>query len=173
MNNAQSGISVITKSGDIYDLTFDQLIETVHEVQVHPDLLLDVQTDMMFEFARNSFSAQEIFGKIKEFTIERMSYEGAEERFQLPEDKSIDEISDHDLEKLIIAMFVRLQAADELQTKPWMKLIFSKSVENSNILQALGEYWSKASLVYSRKLHTLVFDESLARKSLRTLARKK
>ena len=169
MRKAKSGFGLKSDAGDIMYFTFAELIEIADEITIHPDFFLDVQSNMVFEFERASFSVQEYHETVRDYMIDRLDTEGAEKRYQLPADRTIEEISDHDLEKLAVAMFVRMLAADELQTKRWMQPILSRSMMNQNILPALGEYWCSASLAYSKKFGSLVYDEALARKAFRPL----
>ena len=168
MSNLFSGVSSVDPAGKLHPLTFAELAKIVHEVEIHPELFLDVQGQMVFEFDRFTIGGGKYAEKVYEFTVEALESEKAE-RYQLPANQTLDTMSKRDLDCYKLAMYIRIQAADELLTKAWIQTIISQSHYDTEFLQALGEYCCSAPLVFSKRFNGLVFGRKAARKALEPL----
>jgi hypothetical protein len=161
VSKRKSGISLTKPSGEIRELTFGELAIIANDIAINPDLFLDVQYELIGEqFDRDYFQ------KVRVFIIEAME----DGQYQAPYEEAVDTISDGELEGLILALTVRLQAAAELCSRQWVEKILYEAMGNDHILPALGEYFCSTSLVYSKRLGGLIFDEKKAHLALDKLA---
>lgn len=161
MSNVKSGITITKPSGDPWELTYGDLAEIVAKFDIHRSLFLDVQSEMLGEvYDGRSFQ------KVRKFVIEAM----AEERYPTEEGKDVHSVSDNELDLFILALTLRLQAAGELASHPWMQEIAFEAMGHDHILPALADYYCSANLVFSKKLGGLIFDDHLAKQELGHLA---
>lgn len=151
-DSAPSGIKIQDpKTGRTRPVTFRELANIAAQVKIDPNLLLDVEAEMVGEV----FNGQS-FAKVRALATSL----AGEKAYEPAPDLS---------NSGIMALTVRLQAAGELRRHSWMERILIEAMGHDHVMPSLGRYYATAPLCFSPRLHGLVFSDSEARKALEHL----
>ena len=148
------GLRFETVDGDIWDVSFRDLLDVMEDIPALPQVFLDVKAQLIEDLYDPNIFMQ--VGRI----IKTLD---PENQHKMPEGEL--------LNVTIICLVMRLQAADRIDNLPWVQDIILQGGDQIRMFAAMAAYYSTAKMFYSSELNALVFDEADARRALEQLAK--